>query len=210
MRDLRGRSLSALRPGRRPRGRGLERDRLRAIAAVTLACWGVLGLYSAQAALPSNIVSLPFEREVARVPLSPQGWHFFTRDPREDHHVVYQENDLRQGLERNLLRPNGAPEHFFGLTRHGRAQLLEGGWVQFALAGHEGFEEEEWTECEDTAPACLDRLPTGPELESPYASPALCGDLVVGRRGARPWAWHARGLTDDPMPQRLAKVTVKC
>lgn len=177
---------------------------------MTLCCWVVLGLYGAQAVLPDNVLSLPFEKQVTSVRVMPQGWHFFTRDPREDRAVVYEERDLRRGQERTLLRPNVAAEHLFGLTRGGRASLLEVGWIQAQLASHEEFDEDDWHECDDGAPACVDELPSGPALESPFANPVLCGDLVVGERGMRPWAWHQRGLTDAPLPQRLTKVTVAC
>lgn len=77
--------------------------------------WGVLALYALHSMFPFNAVVLPFEGELLMHSLTPEGWAFFTRNPREAQVSAYIRTD---GAWRLVDRgPNGSAENMLGLDR---------------------------------------------------------------------------------------------
>jgi hypothetical protein len=52
--------------------------------------WGVAALYALHTVIPFNAVVLPFERDLPVRSLTPEGWAFFTRNPREKQISAYR------------------------------------------------------------------------------------------------------------------------
>src|SRR4029434_6535737 len=86
--------------------------------------WGTLFVYSIHGALPFNPLKLPFERTLMVTRFVPQGWAFFTRNPREERLTLQQV--LPGGQLAPLSRsPHARPDNAFGLDRRSRSQGVE-------------------------------------------------------------------------------------
>src|SRR4051812_32531054 len=104
-------------------------------------------LYSLHSALPPNAITLPFESQTQVLRWAPQGWGFFTRNPREPQIVPF----LRNGHWRSAnLGPHAQFKYALGLNRRSRAQGVEMG----LLLGKLGIAE--WTPCEAELATCLE------------------------------------------------------
>lgn len=70
-----------------------------------------------------NPVSPPFSLKLLIIKVSPQGWGFFTRDPREPVITMYKV-DSDESLSQ-ILKSNNSPGTFFGFSRKNRRIHLE-------------------------------------------------------------------------------------
>src|SRR5438094_1471433 len=91
-----------------------------AVIALAIA-WSLLVLYAVHIELPANALDLPFEGSI-KPPLQavvPEGWGFFTRDPREARLLPY----VREAGAWRAARegPHGEPREGFGFNRPARA-----------------------------------------------------------------------------------------
>jgi antimicrobial peptide system SdpA family protein len=168
--------------------------------------WLVVALYSVHAVLPTNALTLPFERslEPAVNDLAPQGWAFFTKSPRDPLVTAYR------------FRADGTPyrvpeitasdhRNLFGISRRGRAIGTE-----MALLLPE-VPDDRWVQCRRPDPACLSstgRHPPYP-VRSPVPGPQLCGEVVLALESVVPYAY--RRLVPTPVVvDRAVRLVVEC
>src|SRR4051812_41959664 len=120
-----------------PKERGLKR--LGALSIALGAFATVLVTYSVHAGMTYNPVTLPFEQAVNAQVWIPEGWKFFTRNPREERvsMLVRKEGQWINGSR----TPNANPSNAFGIDRLGRAQGLE---LALLL---ENVPSEAWSAC---------------------------------------------------------------
>jgi antimicrobial peptide system SdpA family protein len=170
------------------------------VIAVGLA-WVVAIGYSIHPALPYSPVRLPYASQAHTFLWAPQGWSFFTRDPREEKRTVY----VRRGSswESALLAPHQRPANLGGLRRKSRAQLLEVGRLINNLP------EDAWQSCDVSLQECLARLPQGRAVRNTTPEPTLCGTTAIVLQRLVPWAWagSSRPVT---MPMRVVALEVSC
>jgi antimicrobial peptide system SdpA family protein len=163
----------------------------------------VLGfVYVLHAATPFNAVELPGESSVRARLWSPQGWKFFTRNPREDTlHIYSRKRD--SAWSDASLGPNTSLAGWFGLNRKPRAQGIEYGLLLY------GISATSWTKCDGGSIDCLERAPIASAVYNRTPRPTLCGTVGFVLRPPVPWAWA--GITDDEaMPAKALKLVVKC
>ena len=188
----------------------LRADRVRwrklgAGAIVLAAPWVVLLCYSLQAALPSNPVKLPAQHRLllfARQVL-PEGWSFFTRDPREKDVLLFTRSPERRWGSAHV-GPYARPRWVFGWSRRPRAQGLELGLLLASVT------KDDWRPC-DAIDACLGSAEGSPSVvvENISPVPTLCGDLALVSAEPVPWAW-ARNLGRFHQPQSVVFVHAEC
>lgn len=136
----------------------------------------------------------------AMLALFPQGWAFFTRDPRESLDRLYRPGTPPEPL----LYANSSARSLFGLSRRARAKNVE----LAALLLH--APSEEWHDCLDSLPRCLEQLPgDAAAVTNTSLTQQICGPVVVERQPPVPWAW-GRGLTTVHMPSRVVRFEVRC
>ena len=175
-------------------------------AAVLLAgaVWAVVIGYAVHIQLPTNVIALPFERElrVAAVVFTPEGWAFFTKDPREPILVPYALGS--DGVWRPAaVGSYGEARNFFGADRTPRAQGVEMGLLSSRLS------PSFWASCDDRVETCLGRAGTWLVVSNASPRPTLCGKIALTRQEPLPWAWaSARTLTT--MPSTFVLVDVRC
>lgn len=165
----------------------------RRITAVVLVA-GLLVGYLVRAVVPVAAMPAPPGRTVARA-LVPEGWAFFTRDPRRPSPVAYTTD--RDGRWRLAPGRSRGPA---GLDKRDRARSAEIALLMDRLTG------TAWTKCDREPAACL---ATARETETANTATVrtLCGDVGIVLQEVLPWAWN-----DLPtvLPSRVARLTVTC
>lgn len=180
-------------------------DRALGIVAALLAVgWSVLGLYVAHSQMPPNALELPFEAQVrplARI-LAPEGWNFFTRNPREERALPFMRHADGTWASAHA-GPHAQARYAFGLNRVSRAQGVEIG----LLLG--GIPSSAWEACQESISTCL--ASGGPVMHLRNVSPAptLCGDVGLALEEPLPWAW-IESRDEVTMPSRVARLDVTC
>jgi antimicrobial peptide system SdpA family protein len=179
-------------------------QRLGAIMIGLVMAWSLLILYAVHIELPANALDLPFENAI-KPPLQavvPEGWGFFTRDPREARLLPFRNE---AGTWRPALEgPNGEAWNAFGMNRAARAQGVEMGLIEFAIP------TDAWKDCNAEIATCLDPLPVAAQILNPTPGPTLCGEVTFAHRDPVPWAWAASTPDETSMPSKVVKVNVKC
>ena len=161
----------------------------------------VIVTYSVHAGMTHNPISLPFEQKVNAQMWIPEGWKFFTRNPREERVAMLVQKD---GQWINGSRtPNANPSNAFGLDRLGRAQGLE---VALLL---ENVPSEAWSACKGDTTSCLQN--TAPTIHRTNISPnpSLCGQVGFVSQKPVPWAWANQGLHVE-MPANVIRMDIQC
>ncbi|MFN0140901.1 MAG: SdpA family antimicrobial peptide system protein [Pyrinomonadaceae bacterium] len=177
----------------------------RIITLVYIAIWGlwiIVFWWSVRAALPYNPIRLPFGERIVQQ-LIPQGWKFFTRNPREEDLTVVARNGDNEWVD--VVRgPNGSVQNVFGLKRDSRAQGIELGLLTSAVP------KDRWGECKQQPSSCLN-VETTPSIvaENTMPNPTLCGDLGFVLQEPIPWAW-SRARKPVIMPSKVLKMNVLC
>jgi antimicrobial peptide system SdpA family protein len=172
-----------------------------ALALITSAL--VLSMYVVHSQMPDNAVTLPYEASI-RQPvrhLLPQGWAFFTRDPREADLLPFTRDENGQ-WQAALLGPHSEFRNVLGFARASRAQGVEMG----NLAG--GLVENDWQDCRGPVAPCLEAAAVV-TVENSAPAPSLCGDVGFVSRPPVPWAW-SHSQQNLTMPGTVARLEVSC
>lgn len=133
--------------------------------------------------------------------LLPQGWAFFTRDPREPYVSLYQQQE--QKWEQFNSTTVAGSEHLFGLDRSARTENYEIDVITSAIP------PEEWAGCEEEPITyCLPESPV-PSMSVQAHGEGLrfCGVIAVTTQEPVPWAWAD---LIGQMPGDYAIVNVEC
>lgn len=167
--------------------------------------WIRIGVWSVWAALIAVVlassagvspVKPPFSVRILQLAVVPEGWSFFTRDPREPKDVVYRRADGR--LEQ-VTFANTSRASLLGVSR--RARAVDGelmGLLAPVLAST-------WRDCRGAA--CLARGGEPLRLTNWSTTRHICGDVVVLRSPPAPWAWRRAEVA---MPSQVLELHVDC
>lgn len=175
-----------------PRTLGLQ-------AVCVVAFWSVIVAYVLHAVIPSNPIRLPKEDLIAAKVWAPQGWAFFTRNPKGP---VLKAFALKQGSWRLIQLPrNGSGENLLGFSRRARALGIELGLVTSFV------HESEWFDCETDPADCLAQISRSKKVKNRVSEPRLCGEIGIVFQEPLPWAWAAKEIT---MPSKISRLSVRC
>ena len=135
------------------------------------------------------------------IAISPQGWAFFTRDPREPVARLYR----AAGPEWSLASyTNSSARSLFGLSRRARALNVE---LAALLAE---VPRDRWMACRSTLETCLrEAAPSGVALSNRSTTRQVCGGFAVERQPPVPWAW-SRSAERIHMPSEVVRLDVRC
>ena len=178
---------------------------LRAVGAFVLAlalAWFTLLAYVVHAAVPPNPIRLPLEKRMYTRYWAPQGWAFFTRDPREEDILLFVRG--RDGAWISAHKgPHASPSNYFGLSRASRARGIEVGQIlrRVPKAG--------WQPCKERAEVCLERTPNAGTVRNISPNPTLCGEVGLALQKPVPWAWSSSAYK-IVMPSRVSRLGVLC
>jgi antimicrobial peptide system SdpA family protein len=195
------------RPRSIPRPSAIAPGALRKLGAVAIGlamAWSLLILYAVHIELGVNALDLPFESTI-KPPLQaviPEGWGFFTRDPREARLLPFR-NESGVWLAANE-GPNGEPWNALGFNRAARAQGVELGVIETAIPS------EAWKPCSAEIADCFDKLSTPTTVTNPIPNPTLCGDVGLAKRNVLPWAWASSVSDETGMPSNVVRLKITC
>jgi len=168
-------------------------DSLCALFWISIAIIGLLG------ALPEDAFGVgAYSRTIVRT-LLPEGWAFFTRNPRERVDYFYEVRGNGELAAANSTDQRGP----LGISRKYRLRSIE----LTALVGQ--IPESAWVSCRSSLSDCLRQ--TSPELSLPIMMnvPSYCGRAVIQSRQPIPWAWRKSYWSID-MPSRFVRVNAVC
>ncbi|WP_232293471.1 SdpA family antimicrobial peptide system protein [Stigmatella aurantiaca] len=189
-------------PSPAPRSAGPRRLGLLALGLII--GWSTVAAYALHAALPYNPIKLPFEDQFDIRLVLPEGWAFFTRDPRDERMLPYVRGADAQWSSASHT-PNFQPRNFFGIDRAGRAQGVEMGLLMDAAR------KAERQACEEEPSVCLERAPVAQKLSNASPHPTLCGQVGFVFQKAVPWAWSRSNREKKIiMPSKVLRLDIEC
>jgi antimicrobial peptide system SdpA family protein len=134
---------------------------------------------------------------------SPQGWAFFTRNPREAWRRTYRVDPDKTLHSEDVADYRGAPWNGLDRSKRNRGIMAE------QVAGQ--IPKDAWRNCKSSAEQCMleyDRAVVHATLQANDTT-GLCGRLLFQEAQTVPWAWRASYHRVN-MPSRVAMVDVKC
>jgi len=136
--------------------------------------------------------------EMIRV--SPQGWAFFTRDPREPVDRVY------------IREENGwvFDERFYAGSRSSSDAFKRNRLVHVEL-GHAlaRVRSSQWVKCKDDLYTCLHEVDIERvQVTNRTNMQSVCGEFLIERQPPFPWAWAS--TSEVYMPSKLLHAVVQC
>jgi antimicrobial peptide system SdpA family protein len=173
---------------------------LAAFSVLIALAWVVIMVYSVYPALPYNPVYLPGAAQTNSLVLAPQGWAFFTRNPREERLLVYGRGP--DGWRPLLLGPQARLRNKLGLARKPRAQGVE-------LAQLVEQAQNAWEPCDADFHVCLTRMSSETQVRNSGPNRTICGPVVVVAQEPIPWAW-LREPEPVTMSSRILVLKVLC
>jgi antimicrobial peptide system SdpA family protein len=172
------------------------------VILTSLVCLTVI-LIAAYPAVNFNPTKFPAsEQQTSTIQmLLPEGFAFFTRNPRERDLYVYERTDSTWASA--VLGPKSRPANLFGMSRRSRTQSVETALL-LRKAG-----SEVWTDCEEEPTTCFSELSVQDTVANPQPTPTVCGVAGFARKEPVPWAWSDNEDTLT-MPSAVTKLDVSC
>ena len=168
---------------------------------VVLAFWTVVLSIVLVAAMPDNPLRLPSVWQQSVFKVTPEGWGFFTRNPRSPVDHVYK----RVGDDWvRVNHTNADVRNIFGIRKGTRMMGIELVYLQNKI------QENAWQPCAGDIETCLrtsGKQPTVTRNESMMRE--VCGEYVIDRRPPVPWAWSRPG-GPERMPGNYLHLVAQC
>lgn len=171
----------------------------------TVLFWGIVTAYVFFDSIPDTPVSLPFSESIDTKLFMPEGWSFFTRNPREKSIRLYKQADSKEWVE--AIPRNADITNWFGLKRTSRSKGLEYGRLLSQLDRRMVF----WNNYNGSLNGCLSAVADtlkAVNAENDMPNPAICGEILLVRSEPIPWAW--RNAKNIEMPLQLLKLNISC
>jgi antimicrobial peptide system SdpA family protein len=134
--------------------------------------------------------------------LVPEGWAFFTRNPREPDIVLYKK--IKGQWMHDPINPLSMISNWWGLDRRPRAQSTEMAMILHSIP------QDLWVSCDSSIENCLTNFTDSVilQINNTVPRPVLCDTVAVQLLPPVPWAWSKnRNLV---MPYRLIYIKVNC
>jgi len=129
----------------------------------------------------------------------PQGWGFFTRDPREDQVSYYKVDKATRRIER-FTESNSGASSFFGASRKNRLKGFEMGMITAKI------NDSLWMREEGGNVFFLDDKILPDTIVNHFKPNNIEGDFFVVKQKRVPWAKKAENIV---MPYQYVKIHVK-
>jgi antimicrobial peptide system SdpA family protein len=175
---------------------------LGATAIITTFVAMTVSAYAVIAAFGPVPIHMPFEKRVLSQSWLPQGWKFFTRNPREDVQFLFVRDSLGNWMPFGF-GANTRPVNWFGISRKNRAQGVE---IARLL---QDIPKEAWMPTRGDPIEALEKCPLVVTVENNSSRPTIRGIIGVVEQPHVPWAWFAKDAKVI-MPSKVIKIEVKC
>lgn len=156
-----------------------------------------LFVYGIMQIMPNNPVkNLPFSTELKVNEWFPQGWGFFSKNPRD---LTFNIVDISTGKS-SVNWPNNSVDNLFGISRKGRSQGIEAGRIIAQI------NESDWRNIEGDPEEELQKMKSI-VIENDSPNPTIKGDIGLYYQKPIPWSWSEN--KDLIMPSKIVRLTVK-
>lgn len=171
------------------------------IKLIVISFWLLVISYVFVGFVPESPFQKPISVKQNLITISPQGWAFFTRNPREAIDQIY----IKSGEEwKYHTFTNSSLRNFFGIKRSARAQNVELAYLFSSLSN------EEWVNCATVADECVkNKTIEVVEVENNSKLQTLCGELLIVRKEPVPWAW-SQSMKIIDMPSNIVRINANC
>ncbi len=150
-----------------------------------------------------NPVKLNINLENKLFTFVPQGWAFFTRNPREAQIVIYKKNSDNRFEE--ISQRHSSYQNIFGLNRTASKVMSELQFVKRQI-NDSLYKNTMWSYQRGLySKVAMNAIPVQNQMKDPI----LCGEYVVVYQKAIPWAW-SRSLNRIKMPAKIIRLNIKC
>ena len=155
--------------------------------------------------LQSNPIKNQGKVNLAIFSFVPQGWAFFTRDPREAQILIFKKNE-NKSFSIDSQKQN-ALANYFGLKRRPSQMLAE---FQFAKEEIPNFLyfDTVFNYQKDFELESPSKLKTYNHVNK-LKHPALCGEYVIVLQKPIPWSW-VENINKVKMPAKMIKINFIC
>lgn len=184
--------------------RGKQRPSSWALLTFTILCsllWLVFFVFVFAGVMPENPIYLKAHIDFSKPRrYMPQGWAFFTRNPREVSAWAYKISDTMQ-----LYKPVSTSwENRFGLSNLVKSRNMESAYLLSKISN------KQWSNCKNKPDkACLSNLELSGTIKNVYPKPFFCGEIGFVLHTPIPWAW-SRESNSVRMPISAVKVNAQC
>lgn len=158
--------------------------------------WVTLTLITLLSFVPFNPLSTSYKTKVQTLSLIPQGWGFFTRNPREPQISAYTRIGKKWVLQ---TFPNAT--YALGASRKMRVQSGE---LEMILRP---VDDKSWKDDLGSIETLISSNMI--TLYNPRNQPLMCGEYLVVSKAPIPWAW-SRAQTMTQYPYRYLHIYVIC
>jgi antimicrobial peptide system SdpA family protein len=172
---------------------------LRAAKAAVVTAWALLLLFVALGSLGDSPLRLGKRERMRLLSVLPEGWAFFTRNPREPMPTIYVRRDGRW-----VMSDSRAPlTTWFGVKRSARGEGVELGRLL------ESIPKSAHVRCEGELNACLAAhdVPAVAVVNRARVR-SIAGEIIVAQAEPIPWAW-SESRAQIQMPTDVVKLDVK-
>lgn len=174
------------------------------ISFVLLFCfWSCLLVMIIASSLPYNTIENKFHMsKIIFAPL-PQGWAFFTRNPREAQLQLF----VKDGKEwKPLNHYHSNRLSYDGLSRVSTKQLMQLSNIFNKIP------EDRYINC-DSSNFQINKIGCVPntsyQVNNDFDEANLCGEYILCCQKIIPWAW-IKHLENINMPSKIIKINIKC
>ncbi|MCZ8497363.1 SdpA family antimicrobial peptide system protein [Priestia megaterium] len=161
--------------------------------------WFIVIFYSIVASLPTSAIDLDLENKTLLKTIVPQGWGFYSKDPRGEMSNVYNLDTKKQAVQ----WPNNRISNVFGLNRYGRGQGTEMGLLTTQVP------TDKWTICDKESLDCLLDIKKSIPIVNSTPKPTICGNIGVTQEKPKPWAW-SKYKNEVNLTSKVVRMNVEC
>lgn len=162
--------------------------------------WVVLLINIFTSALPIH-TNRSFINKIITSNAFPQGWGFFTRDPRQEKAILYT---IKNGNVEKFTETNNLSKFYFGLSRKNRLISIEASIITSSLRDVDSL----WVDSEGGSSFILDQSIKTDTVVNKFKPCNIRGDFFIVKQERTPWAWST-SYDDIVMPYKYRKIHVK-
>lgn len=161
---------------------------------ILIVFWLIVLSYIFKSSLPV-VSDLTYENKATLFNFVPQGWGFFTRDPREDELILFE---IKNNSIERFTKTNSAISSFFGVSRKNRLINVESGILLPEI------EDSLWKSMKGRE-LILDKTLKTDTIINRFHPCNIKGDFFFVKQERIPWAWAGNKII---MPYKYVKVHI--
>lgn len=164
--------------------------------------WGGIVILVLLGSVPESPFPWTPQERTDLITLAPEGWAFFTRNPREPVKELYRRQS-GEWIPRD--RANFSLHNWLGLKRASTIENVELHHL-LRVAGPDSV----WTQCTENVQRCARAQDVYTvEVSNTTLTQRFCGPLLIREHKPVPWAWSD---AEDPvvMPSKMVQLDISC